>query len=40
MRFAYGKDRWMLEVETWFRKAILDTILYMRLGAEYSIGLF
>jgi hypothetical protein len=40
VRYDYGSDRWVLEVETWFRKAILDAILRLRLGADYLTPMF
>jgi hypothetical protein len=32
----YGDEQWTLEVETWFMKAIVDSILRVRLYAKYD----
>jgi hypothetical protein len=38
VRFGYGDEQWILEVETWFMKAIVDTLLRLRLGATYTMN--
>ncbi|KAH8758089.1 hypothetical protein F5882DRAFT_468649 [Hyaloscypha sp. PMI_1271] len=35
-RQMYGDEQWTLEVETWFMKAIVDSILRVRLYAKYD----
>jgi hypothetical protein len=35
-RLSLRDEEWILEVETWFMKAIMDTVLSMRLGARWN----
>jgi hypothetical protein len=39
-RQGYGDEQWTLEVETWFMKALVDSILRARLYAEYDSANF
>jgi len=39
-RQRYGGDQWTLEVETWFMKAHVDSILRARLYAKYTTASF
>jgi hypothetical protein len=37
-RLEYTDDQWALEVETWFAKAIIDSIFRVKAGAKVSFG--